>query len=170
VLAACANSERLGALPVRSFHHADRPSTKVSKELAEFDATIDAAPLASIGHAAGVGTGRAAGATSAVKSSRKHRRAVTVEPVVAPVLVPAMAIEPARLVPSPRPGSIVPAVPMSASAVPMVQLRVQVQVPSGQAQDCWWSAPITWYSRQLRFLEVTAAWFAGDIFRELGPV
>jgi len=42
VLAACAASPALGALPTHAHHRADLPSASVSDDVAEFDAAIDA--------------------------------------------------------------------------------------------------------------------------------
>jgi len=49
VLAVCETSQRLGALPTQAHLRADRPSTLVSPDVAEFDALIDACAVAGPG-------------------------------------------------------------------------------------------------------------------------
>jgi len=80
VLAACAKSDRLAALPIQAHHRADRPSNKVSREVAQFDAAIDGAAPAR--------TGTASAPRSRPKAAAAAEPAPEPEPAPAPSLHP----------------------------------------------------------------------------------
>lgn len=88
VLAACAKSDRLAALPIQAHHRADRPSNKVSREVAQFDAAIDgAAPARS---------GTASAPRSRPKAATVAEPAPEPEPAPAPLRRAPPAVTPAR--------------------------------------------------------------------------
>jgi len=133
VLAACVNSESLNALPTHAHHRADLPSDKVSKDLAEFDAAIDAVANSSPSAASRKPPRKRNGS-----SARVGRQTDTT----------GNAAEPALDLPAPTPVAL----EMLTTATPGVRAKPETPVAAEEgAKENWWSVPIVWYIRQLTF-------------------
>jgi hypothetical protein len=130
ILAACATSESLSTLPAHAHHCADLPSDKVSKDLAEFDAAIDAIAI------------------SSPALRKRYRRSGGVERQ--PDLAASVAESMLASVAPPHVGAETLAVSSGgARAVP----EMPVATLEG-TKDSWWSAPVSWYLRQLTFFGI----------------
>lgn len=136
VLAACATSESLSALPTHAHHHADRPSAKATKDLAEFDAAIDAA----------VTNSSTLGVSGSGKTARRYRGrsggverqadfAGSVVEAMHAAVVPTEAA--AEMTFASSPGD-------AQAAVPEVPRTTEIATNA-----TWWSASISWYARLL---------------------
>ena len=133
VLAACSESKSLSTLPTHAHHRADLPSEAVSKELAEFDASIDAAA-----HSIASAAVRKAARKRNRNPGPVERQSDAVQPAVIPRAVRA------------RESSVEPEVHRAVATEARVVPATPIPIEQGALYD-WWSAPISWYLRQLTF-------------------
>ena len=127
VLAACANSASLSTLPTHAHHRADLPSVKVSKDLAEFDAAIDAVANSSPGPAAVKPSGKR------IRPSGRSEQQTDVAKVAAE---PALNL----VVPTSTELEMLTTATLEACAAPEMEV-----VAEEGAKEYWWTVPIACY-------------------------